>query len=86
MLVCAALWFAPGAFAANRLYWGTYYGNTISFASLGGSGGADLNTAGATASIPAGTAIDPAADKIYWVNQGANTIRMPSSTAAAAVI
>jgi DNA-binding beta-propeller fold protein YncE len=73
-VVCAVLWFAPGAFAADSVYWGNYYGEGISHAALDGSGGADLNTTGATPAGPAGTAIDLANGKIYWTNYDNDTI------------
>lgn len=69
-----ALWLAPGAFAANSLYWSNFAGSTISLASLSGSGGADLATTGATTSSPFGTAIDPATGKIYWAIYGTSKI------------
>lgn len=54
--------------AAGRIYWSNVSGQKISFANLDGSGGGDLNTAGATVSNPAGVSIDPGAGKIYWAS------------------
>jgi DNA-binding beta-propeller fold protein YncE len=53
-------------------------GNTISFASLNGSGGGTLNTSGATVSGPDGVAIDPAAGRLYWANDHGNSISYAS--------
>ena len=56
----------PGS---GRIYWGNANPeNKISYANLDGSGGADLNTAGATVNNPHGVAIDPVANRIYWAN------------------
>ncbi len=65
---------APAARAANSLYWGNHTANTISFASLGNTGGGDLNTTGATVNAPGGVSFDPTAGRIYWANAGGNTI------------
>ena len=66
--VAAAL--AAGARAANRVYWGNYGNNTISFANLDGSGsGGQLTTSGATTPTNVeGVAIDAPAGLIYWAN------------------
>jgi hypothetical protein len=74
VLVGAALSLAPGAFAANSIYWNNYAGNAISLAGLSGGSGADLATTGAADSGPFGTAIDPATGKIYWANYNASKI------------
>ncbi len=79
VLVCAALWCAPGAFAADTLYWANGRINSaaggISYANLDGSGGgADLTTTGAKVRNPAGTAIDSATGRIYWANSQGSTI------------
>jgi len=58
------------AAAANRIYWGNVGANTISYANLDGSGGGDLNTAGATVSTPRGVGIDAASGRIFWSNDG----------------
>lgn len=55
--------------AAGRVYWANSTGNTISFASLDGSGGGgDLNTTGATVNTPSGLAVDHLGGRIYWAN------------------
>ena len=59
--------------ATGRIYWANSQGDGISWANLDGSGGGNLNTAGATVAFPIGVAIDPAAGRIYWSNfQGDN--------------
>ena len=65
---------------AGRIYWANR-GDSISgispsigFASLDGSGGGQLSTAGATLSRPQGVAIDPAGGRIYWADNGNNRI------------
>ncbi len=58
--------------AAGRLYWGGGNVPAISYAALNGSGGGDLNTAGATVSCPTGVAVEPGTGKIYWSNCGAS--------------
>jgi DNA-binding beta-propeller fold protein YncE len=69
------LWAAPGARAANRIYWGDCNSNVISFANLDGSGhGGDLKTTGVTPDCPTGTAMDLLGGKIYWDDLGGNTI------------
>jgi hypothetical protein len=63
--------------AADRLYWANAGGDVgkISFANLDGSGGGDLDTTGAsTACCAQGAAIDAAAGRIYWGNDGAQRI------------
>ena len=62
--------------AANQVFWGNYGGSpaSISFANLDGSGGGDLNTAGATVSEPLGLAIDIGAGRVYWANDSAPKI------------
>ena len=71
LLVLAA---APAAIGADRAYWAN--GNdTVSYANLDGSGGGGLlNLSGATPDGPRGVAVDPAAGRIYWANQGNDTI------------
>jgi len=64
---------APVALGADRVYWANTTG-TISYANLDGSGGAELNISGATPNGPRGVAIDAAAGRIYWANQGNDTI------------
>jgi hypothetical protein len=51
------------------VYWANHVGGKISYANLDGSGGADLDTTGATPFTRAlGVAIDHAANRIYWAN------------------
>ena len=64
--------------AAGRVYWANNDGNTISYANLDGTGGQDLNTAGATVDGPWGVALDPAAGRIYWSNNLAATLSYAS--------
>ena len=68
------LWAAPGASAANRIYWGSC--GSISFANLNGTGhGGDLNAPGATlGDCPTGIAMDLARGKLYWAGFFGNTI------------
>jgi DNA-binding beta-propeller fold protein YncE len=59
--------------AAGRAYWADVpccatTGGRISFANLNGSGGGDLNTAGATVARPSGIAVDHAAGRLYWAS------------------
>jgi DNA-binding beta-propeller fold protein YncE len=61
---------APAASASNRIYWGNYTGNSISYASLDGTGGGTLSTGSATVFGPMGLAIDSARGRIYWANWG----------------
>ncbi len=68
---------------AGRIYWaniGTTASpvNVISYANLDGTGGGDLNTAGATVATPVGVAVDPTARRIYWANFSTNTISYAS--------
>ncbi len=60
----------------GRIYWTNFTDDTISWASLAGSGGGDLytsaHTGGATIDKPDAVAIDPANGRIYWTN-GAGT-------------
>jgi DNA-binding beta-propeller fold protein YncE len=65
---------APATWAANSLYWANYSANTISFASLGNTGGGNLNTSGATVNGPSGVSFDPTAGRIYWANANGNSI------------
>ncbi len=64
LVALGLLAFASPAAAADRIYFG---GNSsVSYANLDGSGGATLDTSGATTAEVRGIAIDPAAGKIYW--------------------
>ena len=67
---------ASPAFAVDRVYWGNYNGNKLSFAALNDSGGADLTITGTTVSQPQGVAIDAAAGKIYWAQYSPSKIRV----------
>ncbi len=66
--------------AADRVYWANTGGfggvgpEGISYANLDGSGGADLNTAGATVNTSVGAAVDSAAGRIYWPNANGTVI------------
>lgn len=52
--------------AGGRLYWLTSTG--ISYASLAGGGGGDVNLAGAALKGPYGLALDPSLARLYWGN------------------
>jgi len=71
---------APAAQAASQVYWGNYGGSpaTISYADLGGTGGGDVNTVGATVEEPLGLAIDASAGRVYWANDAAPQISFAS--------
>jgi DNA-binding beta-propeller fold protein YncE len=71
MAIAAA---APLAQARDRIYWGNYSGNSISWANLDGSGGGSLPTGSATDFGPMGMAIDSAKGRIYWANWGLGPI------------
>jgi len=74
VVAVAALLGAEAAGAADRIFWANAAGS-ISFARLDGTGGGgQLNISGATASNPAGVAIDLDAGRILWANSGNNTI------------
>ena len=80
-LVIGALATAGSAFASDTIYWsnqGAPPGPGISFADLGGSGGGDLSTAGATSDSAVGVAIDAATGTVYWANANNNTISFAS--------
>ena len=62
----------------GRIYWANRSANKISYANLDGSGGGDLNTAGATVENPTAVAIDPVTRRIYWTNPTAKTIAFAS--------
>ena len=78
--VLLALCCAPAAQAASQVYWGNYGGSpaTISYADLGGTGGGDVNTAGATVEEPLGLAIDATTGRVYWANDAAPKISFAS--------
>ncbi len=54
--------------AADRVYFGS---SGISYVGLDGTGGGQLKTPGASTETPHGTAIDPAAGRIYWASGAA---------------
>jgi hypothetical protein len=66
--------------ASGRIYWadeGSAAGGdpgSIWSANLDGSGSAPLPTGAATVKNPAGVAIDPAARRIYWTNNGGDKV------------
>jgi DNA-binding beta-propeller fold protein YncE len=67
--------------AQNRLYYGNFDdtggpdpGDTISYVNLDGSGGANLQTPGATRDDPHGIAIDSTTRTIYWPNFAGDSI------------
>ncbi len=73
--VALVLLWAPGASAANRIFWEDSGSNLISFANLDGSGhGGDLKTTGVTPNVPSGIAMDLLGGKIYWGDNGDNKI------------
>jgi hypothetical protein len=79
--VFVLLWGAPGASAANRIYWGDGLGHNatngrkVSFANLNGTGhGGDLNTTGVTPEGPEGLGMDLLNGKIYWADGLSDTI------------
>jgi DNA-binding beta-propeller fold protein YncE len=55
--------------AAGRLYWLDANLEIVSFASLNGAGGEDVNTAGDIFNRPWGLALDPVLGKLYWGNE-----------------
>src|SRR5688500_20338384 len=70
LLVLAA---APAALGADRVYWAN--GNhTLSYANLDGSGGGRPHLTGAAANGARGVAVDHAAGRIIWANQGDDDI------------
>jgi DNA-binding beta-propeller fold protein YncE len=56
--------------AAGRLYWVDANLEIVSFASLSGAGGEDVDTTGASFERPWGLAFDPVLGKLYWGNEG----------------
>ncbi len=62
---------------AGRVYWANSAptGITVSYANVNGSGGGNLNIAGASPTTSAsGIAVDPAGGRVYWINDNAKTI------------
>ena len=73
VIALAALFTAPAAHAADRIYWSNYETNQIAWANLNGDGGGGtVNTTGATVDGPMGLAADPSRGLIYWVNWSAD--------------
>ena len=70
LLATAAVAAAP-ARAADRIYWGNYNDNSVSWANLDGSGGGVLPTSGAAIDGPMGLAIDSATGRLYGADYGA---------------
>jgi DNA-binding beta-propeller fold protein YncE len=73
--LCSSFLAAGAAHAADRVYWGEPSLLRIGFLSLDNSGFGTLEPAGASISNPEGTAIDPATERIYWLNGGDNQDR-----------
>ena len=68
----AALLLPAAAHGADRVYWANFGApERISFANLDGSGGVNLNLAGALVKTPIGLALDPAGGRAYWTNENA---------------
>lgn len=67
----AALVVAPGARAAEILYWDNYSGDpdNVGFANIDGSGGGLLNQAGLLLSGPEGMAYDTASNRLFVANE-----------------
>ncbi|MDX6602467.1 MAG: low-density lipoprotein receptor-related protein 4 [Solirubrobacterales bacterium] len=59
--------------AGNRIYWLDQTGERVSFASLGGGGGGDVNMTGAVFKNPYGLAFDPSIGRLYWGNYNSGT-------------
>ncbi len=59
--------------AGNRIYWLETKGQRVSFASLGGGGGGDVNMTGAIFKSPYGLAFDPSIGRFYWANYDSAT-------------
>ena len=54
--------------ATGRVYWSNSSTDTISVASLDGSGAHDLDTSGAPVNRPKGVAVDSSKGRVYWAN------------------
>ena len=61
--------------AGNRIYFLDSKGKRVSFASLAGGGGGDLNMTGAAFNGPYGLAFDPSLARLYWANYNNSTER-----------
>ena len=68
--------FTPAtALAGNMVFWANDDNpGTVSGANLDNSGGLNEVPGMATSAFPIGVAIDPASNKVYWANFGANKI------------
>jgi hypothetical protein len=82
VLLCLTL--ACTARAADSIYWANGAAPTISRVNLSGGGGAEFTAAGAVES-PGGIAVDSAAGKIYWTEQGRGQILSANLDGTAAV-
>ena len=58
--------------AGNRLYWLDNTNEKVSFASLAGGSGGDVDLTGAVFNDPYGLAFDPSNGTLYWGNYGNN--------------
>jgi DNA-binding beta-propeller fold protein YncE len=58
----------------GKVYWGANSNGVISEAELDGSGGSTVSVGSASVDQPVGTALDPATNKVYWVNFGSKSI------------
>jgi DNA-binding beta-propeller fold protein YncE len=58
----------------GKIYWASYYENSIDVANLDGSDSGELDTGLANVVHPEGLSIDLANGNIYWANNGDNTI------------
>jgi DNA-binding beta-propeller fold protein YncE len=59
--------------AGNRIYWLDQSGERVSFASLSGGSGGDVNLAGSVFKDPYGLAFDPSIGRFYWANYNSAT-------------
>jgi len=72
-LAATLLWVLP-AQAAETLYWNNYDGNSIAYANVDGTGGGELNTAGAAIEDPEGLSYDSVTGRLYVASSENNTI------------
>ncbi len=90
-LAAALLWALP-AQAQETIYWNNYDGNSIAYANVDGTGGGELNTAGAPIEEAEGLSYDSVTGRLYvassgndsivWVNldgSGAGTLSAPGA-------
>jgi DNA-binding beta-propeller fold protein YncE len=66
--VAMLLWVAPGASAAETLFWNNYSGNSVSFSNIDGSGGGAFNVGAAPVKENEGLTIDSAGGRLIWAN------------------